>query len=105
MAIDIFAFSGLAAIYYFFLRKKQEDVPIQFNYQIQPAQAPSSSSAPKGFMDKMKKSNRRMVVFYGSQTGTAEEFAARLGKAEKLRENDLIFCLTLISRNFQLKRA
>jgi len=78
--------AGLGAIYYFFLRKKQEDVPIQFNYQIQPAQAPSSSSAPKGFMDKMKKSNRRMVVFYGSQTGTAEEFAARLAK-EGMRYN------------------
>ena len=31
-------------------------------------------------MDKMKSSNRRMVVFYGSQTGTAEEFAGRLAK-------------------------
>ena len=31
-------------------------------------------------MDKMRKSNRRMVVFYGSQTGTAEEFATRLAK-------------------------
>ena len=29
-----------------------------------------------------------MVVFYGSQTGTAEEFAARLGKTEIFREND-----------------
>ena len=58
-------------------------------------------------MDKMKKSNRRMVVFYGSQTGTAEEFAARLGKTEIFRENDLVlfYNLSLISRNFQLKRA
>jgi NADPH-ferrihemoprotein reductase len=52
---------------------------------IQPTTAPtagsgSASSAPKGFMDKMKKSSRRMVVFYGSQTGTGEEFAARLAK-------------------------
>ena len=74
--------SGLGAIYYFFIRKKPDDTPMQFNYQIQTTQAPSSSAsnAPKGFMDKMKKSNRRMVVFYGSQTGTAEEFAARLAK-------------------------
>ena len=28
----------------------------------------------------MKSSARRMVVFYGSQTGTAEEFAGRLAK-------------------------
>ena len=34
----------------------------------------------RGFVDKMKASNRRMVVFYGSQTGTAEEFAGRLAK-------------------------
>ena len=47
-----------------------------------------------------------MVVFYGSQTGTAEEFAARLGKTEIFRENDFYtFSLSLISRNFQLKRA
>ena len=34
----------------------------------------------RGFVDKMKSSARRMVVFYGSQTGTAEEFAGRLAK-------------------------
>ena len=28
-----------------------------------------------------------MVVFYGSQTGTAEEFAARLGKIKIFRQN------------------
>merc|ERR1719229_581273 len=39
-----------------------------------------SMSANRGFVDKMKSSNRRMVVFYGSQTGTAEEFAGRLAK-------------------------
>lgn len=33
-----------------------------------------------GFPAKMKRSGRRMVVFYGSQTGTAEEFAVRLAK-------------------------
>jgi len=36
--------------------------------------------AEKGFLAKMKKTKRRMVVFYGSQTGTAEEFAGRLAK-------------------------
>ncbi|KPM11726.1 NADPH-cytochrome P450 reductase-like protein [Sarcoptes scabiei] len=33
-----------------------------------------------GFISKMKSSGRNMIVFYGSQTGTAEEFAARLAK-------------------------
>ena len=52
-------------------------------------------AAEKGFLAKMKKTKRRMVggrnceifmfknnkvVFYGSQTGTAEEFAGRLAK-------------------------
>ena len=49
---------------------------------MQPTAAPSasSSSADRGFVTKMKNSKRRMVVFYGSQTGTAEEFAGRLAK-------------------------
>ncbi|XP_035290801.1 NADPH--cytochrome P450 reductase isoform X2 [Anguilla anguilla] len=32
------------------------------------------------FIEKMKKTNRNIVVFYGSQTGTAEEFSNRLAK-------------------------
>ncbi|RXN25746.1 NADPH--cytochrome P450 reductase isoform X2 [Labeo rohita] len=32
------------------------------------------------FIDKMKKMGKNIVVFYGSQTGTAEEFANRLAK-------------------------
>ncbi|XP_010891863.2 NADPH--cytochrome P450 reductase isoform X1 [Esox lucius] len=32
------------------------------------------------FIDKMKKTNRNMVAFYGSQTGMAEEFCSRLAK-------------------------
>jgi len=73
---------GLGAVYYFFMKKKPEDTTPSFNYTIQPTQAPTSStsSGPKGFMDKMKHLNRRMVVFYGSQTGTGEEFAGRLAK-------------------------
>nr|ACO15661.1 NADPH--cytochrome P450 reductase [Caligus clemensi] len=36
------------------------------------------SESNKSFLSKMKNKKRRMVVFYGSQTGTAEEFAGRL---------------------------
>ncbi len=40
--------------------------------------------APKAndnsFITKMKASGKNIVVFYGSQTGTAEEFALRLVK-------------------------
>lgn len=32
------------------------------------------------FVGKMKSSGRNVIVFYGSQTGTAEEFAGRLAK-------------------------
>lgn len=32
------------------------------------------------FIKKLKSSGRSLVVFYGSQTGTAEEFAGRLAK-------------------------
>lgn len=32
------------------------------------------------FISKMRAHGRNVVVFYGSQTGTAEEFAARLAK-------------------------
>ena len=39
-----------------------------------------TSTVDKGFLSKMRKTGRRMVVFYGSQTGTAEEFAGRLAK-------------------------
>lgn len=32
------------------------------------------------FIKKLKSSGRSLVVFYGSQTGTAEEFAGRIAK-------------------------
>ena len=40
--------------------------------------APKTSDS--NFISKMKSSGRNVVVFYGSQTGTAEEFAGRLAK-------------------------
>ena len=40
--------------------------------------APKASES--NFISKMKASGRNIVVFYGSQTGTAEEFAGRLAK-------------------------
>jgi hypothetical protein len=61
---------GVGGIYYFFLRKKPED-PRVSQYVIQPTTVPASpaGSTEKGFLAKMKNSKRRMVVFYGSQTG------------------------------------
>lgn len=37
-------------------------------------------SLDNSFIKKLKASGRSLVVFYGSQTGTAEEFAGRLAK-------------------------
>lgn len=38
------------------------------------------SSTENSFIKKLKSSGRSLVVFYGSQTGTGEEFAGRLAK-------------------------
>ncbi|XP_015223145.1 NADPH--cytochrome P450 reductase isoform X2 [Lepisosteus oculatus] len=38
------------------------------------------STRETSFIEKMKKTGKNIVVFYGSQTGTAEEFANRLSK-------------------------
>ena len=40
----------------------------------------AAGGADSSFIDKMKARKKKVVVFYGSQTGTAEEFAARLAK-------------------------
>lgn len=40
----------------------------------------ASSSSDRSFLKKLRNSGRSLVVFYGSQTGTAEEFAGRLAK-------------------------
>jgi len=71
---------GLAGIWWFFIREKEGDkIP---EYEIKPMVVRSESVMPteKGFLAKMRKTGKRLVVFYGSQTGTAEEFAGRLAK-------------------------
>ncbi|KAG8891159.1 NADPH-cytochrome P450 reductase, partial [Tulasnella sp. 408] len=40
---------------------------------------------PRDFVAKMKAAKKRLVIFYGSQTGTAEEYAIRLAKEAKSR--------------------
>jgi len=42
------------------------------------AQAPPKKS--RNFVEVMQQQNRRVIVFYGSQTGTAEDYASRLAK-------------------------
>ena len=40
-----------------------------------------SASQDANFVEKMKRTGKNIVFFYGSQTGTAEEFATRLAKS------------------------
>uniref|UniRef100_A0A8C4WQB5 Cytochrome p450 oxidoreductase n=1 Tax=Gopherus evgoodei TaxID=1825980 RepID=A0A8C4WQB5_9SAUR len=74
---DVFLFSVIVGLlsYWFLFRKKKEEIP-EFT-KIQPT---TSSVRESSFVEKMKKTGRNIVVFYGSQTGTAEEFANRLSK-------------------------
>jgi len=78
------AIAGAAAWWLFMRQGEGEQIP---EYEIKPMAAPTRTKSEserfameKGFLAKMIKTNRRMVVFYGSQTGTAEEFAGRLAK-------------------------
>lgn len=71
-----------AAIYFVFFRGKKEK-PKDETPAMRPfttSAAPLSSSSDASFITKMQASGRNVVVFYGSQTGTAEEFASRLAK-------------------------
>ncbi|KAH9942906.1 cytochrome P450 oxidoreductase [Amylocystis lapponica] len=72
----------LAAVYLFrdqlFSASKQKSVPVA------PSKAVSNGSGdPRDFVAKMKAGKKRIVIFYGSQTGTAEEYAIRLAKEAK----------------------
>uniref|UniRef100_A0A8C9R7L9 NADPH--cytochrome P450 reductase n=1 Tax=Scleropages formosus TaxID=113540 RepID=A0A8C9R7L9_SCLFO len=67
---------GLVVYWVVFYKKREEVVP---EFKKLSVQAPSSSQETS-FIEKMKKTNKNIVVFYGSQTGTAEEFSNRLSK-------------------------
>ncbi|XP_030042001.1 NADPH--cytochrome P450 reductase isoform X2 [Microcaecilia unicolor] len=74
---DMFLFSLIIGLvtYWFFFRKKKEEIP-EF-----PKIMPTTTSVRESsFVEKMKKTGKNIVVFYGSQTGTGEEFANRLSK-------------------------
>merc|ERR1719295_1150758 len=69
---------GGVCFWWFYLRDSEGDkIP---EYEIKPMVVRETSTVEKGFLSKMRKTGRRLVVFYGSQTGTAEEFAGRLAK-------------------------
>ncbi|OSD07138.1 cytochrome P450 oxidoreductase [Trametes coccinea BRFM310] len=71
----------LAAAYLFrdqlFAASKPKTVPVATS------RAANGSGNPRDFVAKMKEGKKRIVIFYGSQTGTAEEYAIRLAKEAK----------------------
>lgn len=49
------------------------------------ASAASKAGRTRNFIEKMEESGKNCIVFYGSQTGTAEDYASRLAKEGKSR--------------------
>ncbi|KAJ8523199.1 hypothetical protein ONZ45_g300 [Pleurotus djamor] len=72
---------ALAALYLFkdqiFAPSKPKSIPVAAS------KASNGSGNPRDFIAKMKEGKKRLVIFYGSQTGTAEEYAIRLAKEAK----------------------
>ncbi|KAI0004494.1 NADPH-dependent cytochrome P450 oxidoreductase [Russula compacta] len=48
-----------------------------------PVNEANGDGNPRDFVAKMKAGKKRLVIFYGSQTGTAEEYAIRIAKEAK----------------------
>nr|CAG4643053.1 EOG090X027R [Ilyocryptus agilis] len=80
--LDIVILTGMAGfgIYWMYFRggsRTQQPSPPR-GYTMQPTLIARVNES--SYISKMKASGRNIVVFYGSQTGTAEEFAGRLAK-------------------------
>ncbi|KAK3930967.1 NADPH--cytochrome P450 reductase [Frankliniella fusca] len=60
-------------------RKQAEQAAAHKSYSLQPTSL-ATQTTDNSFLKKLKTSGRSLVAFYGSQTGTAEEFAGRLAK-------------------------
>ncbi|KAI9568389.1 hypothetical protein HD554DRAFT_2205066 [Boletus coccyginus] len=70
----------LAGVYLFrdqIFSSKEKVVPAA------PTKTSNGHSNPRDFVAKLKEGKKRIVIFYGSQTGTAEEYAIRLAKEAK----------------------
>lgn len=81
--LDVVILAALAAFGIWWVlgnrRKAQEQANAHKSYSLQPTSM-ATASTDNSFLKKLKASGRSLVAFYGSQTGTAEEFAGRLAK-------------------------
>ncbi|KAK9889638.1 hypothetical protein WA026_007015 [Henosepilachna vigintioctopunctata] len=66
--------------YFFNKRRSEKENAAKRTYAIQPTSMGLQASSDNSFVKKLQSSGRSLVVFYGSQTGTGEEFAGRLAK-------------------------
>lgn len=81
--LDYLVLGGMTGLvfYWFVLRRKKgsDDIPVIKQLSNTPGPQRNMSYDPC-FVSKMKNSGKNVIVFYGSQTGTAEDFATRLTK-------------------------
>lgn len=70
----------VAGVYLYFRRRKDADDDVQLSRSFTIAPTIADQGSDDSFIAKMKTSGRGVIAFYGSQTGTAEEFAGRLVK-------------------------
>ncbi|XP_014294444.1 NADPH--cytochrome P450 reductase isoform X1 [Halyomorpha halys] len=68
-------------VWWWFYRNKKDGSLKDKSYAIQPMVMTSTPQVTdNSFIKKLKSSGRSLIVFYGSQTGTGEEFAGRIAK-------------------------
>ncbi|KAF9364932.1 NADPH-cytochrome P450 reductase [Mortierella sp. NVP85] len=66
---------------------KQPFVPLQKPNVNAPVKINKVAKKTRDFVQKMKETDKTVIFFYGSQTGTAEDYAARLAKEGTQRYN------------------
>ncbi|EDO39434.1 predicted protein [Nematostella vectensis] len=79
--VDIVLLASFVGVvlYWFCGRKKKNEFVMPTKLMVAPSIIKQSAD-DNSFIGKLKKSGKPLAIFYGSQTGTAEEFASRLAK-------------------------
>lgn len=78
--VDIVLFASFVGVvlYWFYGRRKKAESALSQKLVLAPTA--KFSQEDTSFIGKMKKAGKSVAIFYGSQTGTAEEFSGRLAK-------------------------